>query len=113
MDEAAAGKVPPIAPGARIDRYELVLLVREDDAGSVWLARENAPAKAERLVALRFASAKLAEDTRFRELLRQHGLGKSDLLALVAVSVCLTGAAAAFTSAHSPLCQVLQTARFG
>jgi RNA polymerase sigma-70 factor, ECF subfamily len=50
---------------------------------------------------------------RFRELLRQHGLGKSDLLALVAVSVCLTGAAAAFTSAHSPLCQVLQTARFG
>ena len=48
MVEAAAGKVPPIVSGARIDRNELVLLVREDEAGSVWLARENAPAKAER-----------------------------------------------------------------
>lgn len=46
---------------------------------------------------------------RFRELLRQHGLGKSDLLAVVAVSVCLTGAAAAVTSAYSPICQVPPT----
>src|SRR5580698_2922695 len=71
MDEAAKGKVPPLAPGARIDRYELVVLVREDDAGCVWLAREKTAA-AERLVALRFASPALAGDARFRELLRQE-----------------------------------------
>jgi RNA polymerase sigma-70 factor (ECF subfamily) len=47
---------------------------------------------------------------RFRELLRQHGLGKADLLALIAVGFCLTSASAAFTSAYSPICQVLQTA---
>src|SRR5580704_2655383 len=72
MDEPAKAKVSPLVPGARIDRYELVVLVREDDAGCVWLAREKTAASAERLVALRFASPALAEDERFRELLRQE-----------------------------------------
>jgi RNA polymerase sigma-70 factor (ECF subfamily) len=50
---------------------------------------------------------------RFRELLRQHGLGKSDLLALVAVSFCLAGVSSAATSAGSAACQLLQTAFAG
>jgi RNA polymerase sigma-70 factor, ECF subfamily len=40
---------------------------------------------------------------RFRELLLQHGLGKSDLLALVAVSMCVSGAAAAGHSVRQTL----------
>ena len=79
MDEASpAGTPPPSARsprsvrGARVGRYELVFLVREDGAGSVWLAREKTPTGAERLVALRVVSPTLAGDERFRDLLRQE-----------------------------------------
>ena len=76
MDEASSGKAPPLPgappPGTRIGRYELAVLVREDDAGTVWLAREKTAAQgtpSERLVALRLLSSRLAGDSRFSEIL--------------------------------------------
>jgi serine/threonine protein kinase len=71
----AALPVPERMVGSRVGRYELVVGVREDDAGSVWLAREIGGARGERLVALRFPSPSLSVDPRFRELLRQEVKG--------------------------------------
>jgi serine/threonine-protein kinase len=71
MDEAQA-QAPPLAPGARIGRYELAVLVCEDDVGSVWLAHEELAGGTERVVRLRFPSPGLAADERFRVLLRQE-----------------------------------------
>jgi serine/threonine protein kinase len=79
MDEASTGTPASQArPGgdararARVGRYELVLRMSEDGAGSVWLAREKIPTGAERIVRLRIVSPTLAADERFRDILRQE-----------------------------------------
>jgi hypothetical protein len=95
MDEAPSRKAPPVPrlprlprlrsspglPGAlpetltagtRLGRYELAARVRDDEAGSLWLAHEEMPAGAERIVGLRIAAPGLAADQLFRELLRQE-----------------------------------------
>ena len=71
-DDSMVAHEPPFAPGGRIGRYELALLVRDDDAGSTWLAREKTATGSERLVALRTPLPRLAADERFRALLRQE-----------------------------------------
>jgi eukaryotic-like serine/threonine-protein kinase len=79
--EASSGKGPPgsrpssfatFAPGRKIGPFEIALLVREDDAGSAWLASEKTAAGTERLVALRTAAPTLGADERFCALLRQE-----------------------------------------
>ncbi len=101
MEEGSAPKdtLPdslPLAAGTRLGRYDLAVAVREDDAGSVWLAREPTAGGSERLVALRIASRALALDSRFRELLRQEvKLARGAAHASLAQVLELGGAASA------------------
>ncbi len=64
--------IAALAPGAWLGRYELALRIRDDDAGTIWLAYETTKAGTERAVALRVASPRLSADGGFLPLLRQE-----------------------------------------
>jgi serine/threonine protein kinase len=57
-----------LAPGCRLDRYDLLLQVAEGGMGSLWLARQEGKHGFERVVAIKTILPKLASDPEFRRM---------------------------------------------
>src|SRR5579862_2709092 len=57
----------PIAPGYRLDRYEMLCPIAEGAMASVWIARQRGKHGFEKLVALKTIALKYAADPRFRQ----------------------------------------------
>ena len=58
----------PIAPGYKLDRYELLCPIAEGGMASVWVARQRGKHGFEKLVAIKTILPKFAADPRFREM---------------------------------------------
>ena len=70
---AAAPSAPPpgnspIAPGYKLDRYELLCPIAEGGMASVWVARQRGKHGFEKLVAIKTILPKFAADPRFQEM---------------------------------------------
>lgn len=63
-----ASKAAWLAPGCRLDRYDLLLQVAEGGMGSLWLARQEGKHGFERVVAIKTILPKLASDPEFRRM---------------------------------------------
>jgi hypothetical protein len=63
-----ASKAAWLAPGCRLDRYDLLLQVAEGGMGSLWLARQEGKHGFERIVAIKTILPKLASDAEFRRM---------------------------------------------
>ncbi len=64
----AAANVAWLAPGSRLDRYDLLLQVAEGGMGSLWLARQEGKHGFDRIVAIKTILPKLASDAGFRQM---------------------------------------------
>jgi serine/threonine-protein kinase len=58
----------PLAPGSRLDRYELLCPIAEGGMASVWVARQSGKHGFEKLVAIKTILPKFATDVRFQEM---------------------------------------------
>jgi eukaryotic-like serine/threonine-protein kinase len=58
----------PLAPGSRLDRYELLCPIAEGGMASVWVARQSGKHGFEKLVAIKTILPKFAADVRFQEM---------------------------------------------
>ena len=56
----------PIAPGYKLDRYELLCPIAEGGMASVWVARQRGKHGFEKLVAIKTILPKFAADPRFQ-----------------------------------------------
>src|SRR5258707_9134510 len=61
-------RASPLAPGFRLDRYELLCPIAEGGMASVWVARLRAKHGFEKLVAVKTILPKHAEDPRFQQM---------------------------------------------
>jgi serine/threonine-protein kinase len=64
----APPKPSPLAPGFKLDRYELLCPVAEGGMASVWIARQTGKHGFEKLVAIKTILPKYAADTRFQQM---------------------------------------------
>jgi TolA-binding protein len=64
----AAANTAWLAPGSRLDRYDLLLQVAEGGMGSLWLARQEGKHGFDRIVAIKTILPKLASDAGFRQM---------------------------------------------
>src|SRR3984957_2773548 len=62
----AAFNASPIAPGYKLDRYELLCPIAEGGMASVWVARKRGKHGFEKLVAIKTILPKYAQDPRFQ-----------------------------------------------
>jgi serine/threonine protein kinase len=62
----AASNAAWLAPGCRLDRYDLLLQVAEGGMGSLWLARQEGKHGFDRIVAIKTILPRLASDAGFR-----------------------------------------------
>jgi serine/threonine-protein kinase len=60
--------VSPLAPGYKLDRYELLCPIAEGGMASVWVARQRGKHGFEKLVAIKTILPKFAGDVRFQEM---------------------------------------------
>ena len=58
----------PLAPGYKLDRYELLCPIAEGGMASVWVARQRGKHGFEKLVAIKTILPKFAADVRFQEM---------------------------------------------
>src|ERR1039458_10138233 len=65
---AATQTASPIAPGYKLDRYELLCPIAEGGMASVWVARQRGKHGFEKLVAIKTILPKFAADPRFQEM---------------------------------------------
>src|SRR5258708_3176705 len=65
---AAPPASSPLAPGYKLDRYELLCPLAEGGMGSVWVARQRGKHGFEKLVAIKTILPKFAADLRFQEM---------------------------------------------
>ena len=68
MTGAAAFNASPLAPGYKLDRYELLCPIAEGGMASVWVARQRGKHGFEKLVAIKTILPKFASDVRFQEM---------------------------------------------
>jgi serine/threonine protein kinase len=64
----AAFNASPLAPGHKLDRYELLCPIAEGGMASVWVARQRGKHGFEKLVAIKTILPKFASDVRFQEM---------------------------------------------
>jgi serine/threonine protein kinase len=64
----AAFNASPLAPGYKLDRYELLCPIAEGGMASVWVARQRGKHGFEKLVAIKTILPKFAADVRFQEM---------------------------------------------
>jgi serine/threonine-protein kinase len=64
----AAFNASPLAPGYKLDRYELLCPIAEGGMASVWVARQRGKHGFEKLVAIKTILPKFAGDVRFQEM---------------------------------------------
>jgi eukaryotic-like serine/threonine-protein kinase len=64
----AAIHASPIAPGYKLDRYELLCPIAEGGMASVWVARQRGKHGFEKLVAIKTILPKFASDVRFQDM---------------------------------------------
>jgi serine/threonine-protein kinase len=64
----AAFNASPLAPGYKLDRYELLCPIAEGGMASVWVARQRGKHGFEKLVAVKTILPKFAGDVRFQEM---------------------------------------------
>jgi eukaryotic-like serine/threonine-protein kinase len=64
----AAFNASPLAPGYKLDRYELLCPIAEGGMASVWVARQRGKHGFEKLVAIKTILPKFASDVRFQEM---------------------------------------------
>src|ERR1019366_8796650 len=64
----AAFNASPLAPGYKLDRYELLCPIAEGGMASVWVARQRGKHGFEKLVAIKTILPKFAADIRFQEM---------------------------------------------
>jgi len=57
-----------LAPGCRLDRYDLLFQVAEGGMGSLWLARQHGKHGFDRIVAIKTILPKLASDPGFQQM---------------------------------------------
>jgi serine/threonine protein kinase len=65
---AATQTASPLAPGYKLDRYELLCPIAEGGMASVWVARQRGKHGFEKLVAIKTILPKFAADPRFQEM---------------------------------------------
>jgi serine/threonine protein kinase len=65
---SVASNAPCLAPGCRLDRYNLLLQVAEGGMGLLWLARQQGKHGFDKLVAIKTILPKLASDPGFRQM---------------------------------------------
>ncbi|HEX8795125.1 MAG TPA: serine/threonine-protein kinase [Polyangiaceae bacterium] len=68
MTAAASESGSPLAPGYKLDRYELLCPIAEGGMASVWVARQRGKHGFEKLVAIKTILPKFAADPRFHEM---------------------------------------------
>ena len=68
MMSVGASKAAWLAPGCRLDRYDLLLQVAEGGMGLLWLARQQGKHGFDRIVAIKTILPKLASDTGFQRM---------------------------------------------
>ncbi|HEY8038564.1 MAG TPA: serine/threonine-protein kinase [Polyangiaceae bacterium] len=68
MTAAATNAASPLAPGYKLDRYELLCPIAEGGMASVWVARQRGKHGFEKLVAIKTILPKFAQDVRFQEM---------------------------------------------
>ncbi|MGH7439826.1 MAG: serine/threonine protein kinase [Polyangiaceae bacterium] len=61
-------RATPLAPGFKLDRYELLCPVAEGGMASVWIARQTGKHGFEKLVAIKTILPKYAADARFQQM---------------------------------------------
>jgi serine/threonine protein kinase len=64
----AAFNASPLAPGYKLDRYELLCPIAEGGMASVWVARQRGKHGFAKLVAIKTILPKFASDVRFQEM---------------------------------------------
>jgi serine/threonine-protein kinase len=71
-DNAGVSLVPPrpspLAPGFRLDRYELICPIAEGGMASVWIARQRGKHGFQKLVAVKTILPKYADEPRFQQM---------------------------------------------
>ena len=68
MMSVEASKADWLAPGCRLDRYDLLLRVAEGGMATLWLARQEGKHGFERIVAIKTILPKLASDAGFQRM---------------------------------------------
>jgi tetratricopeptide (TPR) repeat protein len=68
MMSVGASNAAWLAPGCRLDRYDLLLQVAEGGMGILWLARQHGKHGFDKIVALKTIVPKLASDAGFRQM---------------------------------------------
>jgi eukaryotic-like serine/threonine-protein kinase len=68
MTAAASPASSPLAPGYRLDRYELLCPIAEGGMASVWVARQLGKHGFEKLVAIKTILPRFAGDVRFQKM---------------------------------------------
>ncbi len=68
MMSTKASSAAWLAPGCRLDRYDLLLQVAEGGMGLLWLARQQGKHGFDRIVAIKTILPKLASDTGFQRM---------------------------------------------
>jgi serine/threonine-protein kinase len=63
-----ATNASPLAPGQKLDRYELLCPIAEGGMASVWVARQRGKHGFEKVVAIKMILPKFASDIRFQEM---------------------------------------------
>ncbi len=63
-----ATNASPLAPGHKLDRYELLCPIAEGGMASVWVARQRGKHGFEKVVAIKMILPKFAADIRFQEM---------------------------------------------
>ncbi|MGH7270385.1 MAG: hypothetical protein ACREJ3_08130, partial [Polyangiaceae bacterium] len=63
-----ANNASPLAPGHKLDRYELLCPIAEGGMASVWVARQRGKHGFEKLVAIKMILPKFAGDVRFQDM---------------------------------------------
>jgi serine/threonine protein kinase len=62
----------PLAPGFKLDRYELLCPIAEGGMASVWIARHTGKHGFEKFVAVKTVLPKFASDTRFQQMFQDE-----------------------------------------
>ena len=58
----------PLAPGYKLDRYELLCPIAEESMASVWIARQTGKHGFQKLVAIKTVLPKCASDPNFQQM---------------------------------------------
>src|SRR5262249_19824894 len=68
VDSAAPMAIPPLGPGTRLGRYELLLEIGRGGMAEVWAARQRGELGFSRLVALKTIRSDMAHDASLRKM---------------------------------------------